>query len=58
MAFYRNTNFTKRNYNCTNVAACEAESAPSDNYVECDESFVANMQKLWAENGVRYYGWM
>lgn len=58
MKTYRNKNFTKRDYECTNVVACIAESAPNDNYIECDESFISNMQMLYAQNGVTYYGWL
>ncbi len=55
---YRNTNFTKRNYECTNVAAAISTSAPTDAYVECDQSFIANMQQLWIEGNAAYWGWL
>ena len=36
MTTFKNTNFTKRNYECTNVVFCQAETAPDANWVECE----------------------
>ena len=59
---FRNKNWTKRDYECSNVAACIAFSAPTPAYIECEPSFISNMQQLWIEtvNGVdcRFYGWL
>lgn len=59
---FRNKNWTKRNYECTNVVACVADKAPEPYYVPCDSSFIANMQPLWLDTvggqDVRYYGWL
>lgn len=55
---FRNTKFIKRNYECSNVAACQAEVSPGPQWEECDESLIANMQKLWITGDVRYFGWL
>ena len=55
---YRNTKWTGRDYECTNVVAAISTSAPTANYVECDLSFIANMQQLWIEGNAAYWGWM
>jgi hypothetical protein len=55
---FLNTKFTKRDYECSNVVACQAETAPGPQWVECDESIIANLQKLWITDGVRYFGWL
>lgn len=58
---FRNKNFTKRDYECTNIAACsivdEGARVP-ENYEPADESLIANMQPLWIEGGIRYWGWL
>lgn len=58
MKTFRNTNFTKRNYECSNVVACQGSVAPGPQWVECGESILANLQQLWLTNGVRYFGWL
>jgi hypothetical protein len=62
MKFFKNTKFVKRDYEATNIAACLAESAPGPQWVECDESYVAKMNRLWTnvEGGITitYYGWL
>ena len=58
MTTYKNINFTKRNYDCTNIVACVAESAPNENWVECDESVLDGLMKLHSINGVAYYGYL
>lgn len=57
MKSFKNKNFTKRNYECTNVVFCKAESAPNENWIECDESEI-NCEQLWIENNVRYFGYL
>jgi hypothetical protein len=60
LATFINKNFTKRDYECTNIVACRAERAPNENWVPCEESELAGLQQLWIEtaNGLRvtYYG--
>jgi hypothetical protein len=58
---YRNRNFTKRNYELTNVVACspvDAGAVIPPNYDQADASLIANLTPLWIEGGVRYYGWL
>ena len=38
MKTFKNTKFTRRDYEATNVVACQAETAPADHWIECDES--------------------
>ncbi len=55
---FRNKNFTKRNYECSNIAACQAPFSPGPQWEEVDEDFIANMQALWRAGDVRYFGWL
>jgi len=55
---FRNKHFTKRDYECTNVVACVAGTAPNENYVPAEESLLDGLTQLWIEGGVRYYGWL
>lgn len=56
MTTYRNANYTTRNYECTNVVACQSESHPGENWVECDESVLVGLTQLEIVGGVRYFG--
>ena len=58
MKTYRNTRFTCRDYECTNVVACVSDTPPNDNWIECDASTLDGLMMLWIQNGVRYYGWL
>ena len=65
MKTFKNKHFTgKRNYECTNVVACQSTSAPDDNWIECDESILSlpGVQKLYSETAdgqtVQYFGWL
>jgi len=64
MRIFKNKNFTKRNYDCTNIVACEIVEEGAkvpDNYEAADEAFgayVRNLTPLWIESGVRYYGYL
>lgn len=65
MEVFKNTHFTKRNYECTNVVACELirdalqpnPKAP-EGYEACDPEILSGLTSLWIEAGVRYYGHM
>lgn len=65
--FFKNANFTRRNYECTNIVGCEAASLelaqqamPNAKLVECKESELArmNLSQLWIQGGVRILGWL
>jgi hypothetical protein len=60
MKTFKNTKFVKRDYECTNVVFCQAETAPNENYKEVDESelYLSNCQPLRTENDVKYYGYL
>jgi hypothetical protein len=58
MTTFKNKNFTKRNYECTNVVFCIAETAPNKNWIATDEAMPSSMIQLRIENGVRYFGWL
>lgn len=62
MKTFKNKYFTKRDYEATNVVACQAEKAPNENWVEADEAILNGLNKLWNEtaNGltVQYFGWL
>ena len=59
MTTYRNTSFTKRDYECTNVVACQSDTAaPAGNWEVADESILRGLTMLWVQAGVRYYGFM
>lgn len=60
MAFFKNTNFTKRDWEFTNIVACVSERAPNFNWIPADESILSNLTQIHiaTENGreVRYFG--
>lgn len=60
MKTFKNKNFTKRNYECTNIVFCQAETAPDANWIECDsiELELTSCRQLWLQDGVRYFGWL
>jgi len=66
MKVFKNTAFIKRNYDCTNVVACEAENnemfqemglIPS-NWVEGDRSILNGLSQIYMRCGVRFYGYL
>lgn len=61
MTTYRNKNFTKRDYEATNIVACVADEAPASpdgRWVVVDESILAGLTPLWTQAGVQYFGHM
>lgn len=58
MKTYKNKNWKRRDYECTNVVACVAAAAPDDNWIECDASELERLTPLWIERCVQYYGFM
>lgn len=58
MKTFKNKNFVKRNYDCTNVVFCKAESAPDSNWIECDEDEIGDCDQLWIKGDVRYFGYL
>ena len=56
MTTFRNTKFTTRYYECTNVVACVAEFAPASCWEPADCSILSGLTKLYTQAGVTYYG--
>lgn len=61
MNTYRNKYFTKRNYECQNLVACVAETAPAtaDDRWVLDVGSTVNVKaldRLYVQAGVTYYG--
>ena len=54
---FRNRNYTKRDYECTNVVACVAAAAPGDCWEPCDSSVLQGLTPLElraTDNGMDY----
>ncbi len=58
METFKNKNFTKRDYEATNIVACVADQAPNNNFERADRSILEGLEKLWTEGKVIYYGWL
>lgn len=58
MKIYKNKNYTKRDYETTNVVACIANNAPNDNWVYSPDFNIEKLNKLYTENGVTFYGFL
>ncbi len=59
---YKNLNFKKRDYECTNVVAAQAvdfdhEQLPTY-YVPAESSVLDGLTRLWVEEGIQYWGWL
>lgn len=57
MPTFKNKNFTKRDYECTNLVYCVADKAPDENWIECDPS-ENTLSPLWIADGVQYFGYL
>ena len=58
---FRNTAFKVRDYEATNIAACQIVdegSVVKPNYIADDSSILIGMQPLWIEGGIQYWGWL
>jgi hypothetical protein len=65
MNTYRNTNFTKRDYESTNIVACQTEGNPSVNgdrqrieWMPATEGVLNGLTALYICDGVRYFGYL
>ena len=58
MKTYRNTNWTKRDYECTNIVAARSEKPMDENWAEADESILSGLMRLYIQGGVEYYGYL
>lgn len=55
---FRNTRWTSRNYECTNIVACQAPAAPADHWEECEAEILNGLTDLWREGDVRLFGYL
>jgi hypothetical protein len=60
MTTFKNKNFTKRDYEATNVVFCQSFTAPDANWKKCKESEIKAMKcgKLYVKDCVRYFGYL
>lgn len=60
MKTFKNKNFKKRNYDCTNVVFCQTENTPDANWIECEEIDIELLgcYSLYIQDGVRYFGYL
>jgi hypothetical protein len=59
MKTFKNTRFTTRTAECTNVVFCQGESPP-ENYVEVDEIELdlSGCEQLYIQNGIKFFGYL
>jgi len=64
---YINKNWNgRRNYECENVVACQTlpnsqvigEVKIPNHYMECKDSVLDRLDKLYIQGNVQYYGWL
>lgn len=58
---YKNVNFTKRNYECTNIVFCQTDrQTDSTKWVVCDEKEIAKLgcSQLYIQGEVRFFGFL
>lgn len=58
MKTFRNKKYTRRNYDCTNIVACQAETLPGNDWEECAETILEGLTSLYVVAGVRYFGYL
>ena len=62
MNIYRNINFVKRDYECTNLIFCQSETLPNDNYRlttdNKDIMYFNTLTKIYSVNNASYYGYL
>jgi hypothetical protein len=65
---FKNPQFKERDYECTNIVACVADSKEllkkpnldwdRSDWVESGEEVLEGLRSLGVENGVRFYGYL
>jgi hypothetical protein len=65
MTVYKNINFVKRDYECTNIVACKLEPDAfarepkvPEGYEPADPAILNGLTPLWLTAGVRFYGYL
>jgi hypothetical protein len=60
MTTFKNKQFTKRDYEATNIVFCRAESNPKEeNWIEVssEELEKSTCNHLFTQEGVQFFGW-
>lgn len=58
---YKNVNFTKRNYECTNIVFCQTDRQVDETkWVECNEKAIKLLgcEQLYIQADVRFFGFL
>lgn len=59
---YRNREFKKRDYECTQIVACQPIDSGTaiipEGYDPCPSDILVGLTPLWIQGGVRYYGYL
>ena len=59
---YKNKRFKKRDYDATNIVACQpidgGTAFISEDYEPAPDSILDGLTKLWIQGGVQYYGYL
>ena len=59
---YRNRKFKKRDYECTQIVACQPIDSGTaiipEGYDPCPSDILVGLTPLWIQGGVRYYGYL
>ena len=59
---YRNTAFKKRDYECTQIVACQPVDSGTaiipEGYEPAPESILIGLTTLWTQGGTRYFGYL
>lgn len=60
MKTFKNKNFVKRHYECTNIVFCQGEEAPDDQWQEVSiaELYKTRCEYLMSVNNVKYFGYL
>lgn len=59
MKTFKNTRFTKRDYECTNIVACRSEKSPTtSDWKPADDSVLFGLTMLYRQAGVEYWGYL
>jgi hypothetical protein len=58
MKTFKNKAWKERDYETTNVVACQGPAAPSDGWEECCPSILNDLQPLWREGETNFFGYL
>lgn len=55
---WKNANFTKRDYDCTNIVAAMGNKPVNGNWIEGNSSDLSKLTMLYIQDGTEYYGYL